>query len=357
MEWFYKALEQYTYITVRSVIFKLIALIAVFVLIRKKEDYAVYGAISIFAASASNVFNFINVHKYIGVKPIGNYNFKRHFKAVAVFFAMSCATTIYTNLDSVMLGFMTTDTDVGYYNTAMRIKAVLVSIVASLGAVLLPRASYYIENNMIDEFKKIGKKALKFVFIIAMPMAVYFIMFAKNGIYFLSGTEYSGAIVPMQIIMPTLLFIGIGNILGIQILVPLGKENYVLMSNIAGAIVDVILNALLIPKMASAGAATGTLITEAVVLLVQMYALRENIKELFAGISYIKIMFAVIVGVIASFGVCWFNWGDFITLAVSAVLFFGGYFGALLLLKEPLTLEIFENIYNITLKKILRKNY
>ena len=122
MEWLYKALEQYTYITVRSVIFKCIALIAMFLLIHKQEDYVVYGAITIFAASASNVLNLINVHKYIDLKPIRNYNFKRHLKPVLIFFAMSCATTIYTNLDTVMLGFMTTDTEVGYYNAAVKIK-------------------------------------------------------------------------------------------------------------------------------------------------------------------------------------------------------------------------------------------
>lgn len=85
MEWLYKALEQYTYITIRSIIFKLIALIAMFVLIHQKSDYVVYGGISILAASASNVFNFFHVHKYVSLKPVGNYNFKQHFKAVAVF--------------------------------------------------------------------------------------------------------------------------------------------------------------------------------------------------------------------------------------------------------------------------------
>lgn len=111
-----------------------------FLLIHEQEDYVVYGAITIFAASASNVLNLINAHKYIELKPIRNYNFKRHLKPVLIFFAMSCATTIYTNLDTVMLGFMTTDAEVGYYNAAVKIKVILVSVVTSLGTVLLPRA-------------------------------------------------------------------------------------------------------------------------------------------------------------------------------------------------------------------------
>lgn len=124
MEWLYKALEQYMYITVRSVIFKFIALIAMFLLIHEQQDYVIYGGITILAASASNIFNLINVHKYIDLKPVGDYNFRRHLKPVATFFAMACATTIYTNLDNVMLGFMATDADVGYYNAAVKIKKI-----------------------------------------------------------------------------------------------------------------------------------------------------------------------------------------------------------------------------------------
>ena len=158
MEWLYKALEQYTYITVRSVCFKFIALVAMFLLIHEQKDYVIYGGITIFAASASNVLNLINAHKYIDLKPVGNYDFKQHMKPILIFFAMSCATTIYTNLDTVMLGFMSTDADVGYYNAAVKIKVILVSVVTSLGTVLLPRASYYIQRGEVKEFHRITKK-------------------------------------------------------------------------------------------------------------------------------------------------------------------------------------------------------
>lgn len=85
MEWLYKALEQYTYITIRSIIFKFIALIAMFLLIHEKSDYVIYGGISIFAASASNVLNFVNAHKYIDFKPRGRYNIKQHLKPIGIF--------------------------------------------------------------------------------------------------------------------------------------------------------------------------------------------------------------------------------------------------------------------------------
>lgn len=348
MEWLYKALEQYTYITVRSIIFKFIAIVAMFLMVHEQNDYVIYGGISILASSASNIFNFFHIHRYVNIKPVGHYNFKKHLKAIVIFFAMSCATTIYTHLDTVMLGFIRTDADVGYYNAAVKIKTILVSIVTSLGVVLLPRASYYVEHSMMDEFYRITKKAINFVFLIATPMMIYFMLFAKEGVFFLSGDAYAGAIIPMQVIMPTLLFIGLTNIMGIQMLVPLGKEKVVLYSEIAGVIVDVILNALLIPKMASAGAAIGTLAAEAAVLIVQYFALKNEVRDAFKNVHYGSLVIALAVASILSSFIKRTSFGTFIMLCVSAIVFFGVYFGILTVVKEPLVIDIEKQL----LKKI-----
>ncbi len=354
MEWIYKALEQYVYITVRSVVFKFIALLAMFLLIHKQSDYVIYGGLTILAASASNVLNFANVHKYIDMKPVGGYHIRRHLKPAATFFAVSCAITIYTRLDTVMLGFMTTDADVGYYNAAVKIKMILVSLVTSLGTVLLPRASYYIQNNRMDDFKGIIRKAINFVFLSASPLTLYFILFAREGIYFLSGFAYEKSIVPMQIIMLTLLLIGITNMLGIQVLVPMGKEKMVLYATAAGGIVDVALNMILIPRYVSAGAAAGTLAAEIVVWMVEYYALRREVGNAFKRIHYFKIGIALALGSAASVWVKMLNLGDFFTLLISAILFFGIYVLVLFIAKEPLACEIFRQAFG-RIEKIRRK--
>lgn len=340
MDWLYKGLEKYAYITLISIVFKFIALLAMFVLIHQKSDYVIYGGISIFAASASNVCNLLNVHKYIELKPVGNYHFKRHLKPILIFFAMSCATTIYTNLDTVMLGFMTTNSDVGCYSAAVKIKSVLLGVVSSLGNVMLPRASYYVENQMMDDFYRITKKAINFVFLLSLPLMLYFMLFAKEGIFFLSGNAYADAIVPMQIIMPTIVLIGLTGIMGIQMLVPLGKEKIVLYSEIAGSITDLVLNAILIPRIASAGAAIGTLVAELVVWIVQFVFLRSEVIDAYRKIRYELIFLALMGGTIASLWVRLLSLGTFFTLVVTAILFFGVYGVILLLGKEPLTCDL-----------------
>lgn len=344
MEWLYKALEEYTYITVRSILFKIISLGAMVMLVRSQSDYAIYGGVSIFASSASNVLNFLNAHKYVSLRPTGKYNFQQHLKPVMIFFAMSCATTIYTNLDTVMLGFIKTDEDVGYYNAAVKIKGILVSIITSLGTVLLPRASYYIEHGLKDEFEKIAKKAINFVCLASLPMMVYFILYAKEGIYFLSGSAYDGSVLPMQILMPTLFFIGLTNIMGIQVMVPLGKESWVLYSVTIGAFVDMVINALLIPSLASSGAAIGTLMAEAAVLGYQYWKLKDVMNGIFEMVRWKILIIAMTLAAVVAFSVKALNLGTFVTLLISAVIYFGIYGIILILTGEPLIKDIIQQI-------------
>lgn len=270
---------------------------------------------------------------------------------------MACATTVYTNLDTIMLGFMKNDAEVGYYHAAVRIKSLLVTVVSSLSTVLLPRASYYIEHEMIDDFNRITKKAISFTFLVSLPLTVYFILFAKEGILFLSGKEYLPSVIPMQIIMPTVIFIGITNILGIQILVPLGKEKIVLYSVIAGALIDIIINALTIPKFGSSGAAFGTLVAEFVVLLVQYYTLIEYISNTFKQIHYFRIIIALLIGVTVSIWVKYTNLGSLIALLISGIFFFGAYFFYMLIKKEDIIIEIWNTVINkIGFKKKIKTN-
>ena len=344
MEWLYKALEQYTYITVRSVAFKLIALIAMFLLIHEESDYILYGGISIFAGAASNIFNFFHAHKYIDFKLTYGYKLKRHFKPILLFLGMSCALTIYTNLDSVMLGFIKSDIEVGYYQSAVKIKLVLLGMVNSLGAVLLPRSSYYIENGMIDKFRELTRKAVTFVMLLSFPLMLYFMIFAREGIYFLCGEAYTGSITSLQILMPTIVFMGITYIFGEQVLIPQGKEKYLLMSEIAGAVVDVVFNALLIPGYGAAGAAFGAVMAEISVFIVQFTAVKKEVDYFFYKIHYLDIVAGMILGTAASFWVKILPIGNFVKLFISAVLFFGGYGVYLLLRKEEMVVEIWKII-------------
>ena len=159
---------------------------------------------------------------------------------------------------------------------------------------------------------------------------------------FLSGNAFLAAALPMQLIMPTVILIGLSNVTGIQILVPMDGEKYVLYSEIAGAIVDVIINAVLIPKMSSGGAAIGTTIAEITVLAVQLYFMRKYYPEymrLLREIHFRNILLAAFVGVLVSVWCTRLTFSAFYVLVISAVCYAIGYFGCLLIMKDSLVYE------------------
>ena len=349
MEWLYKSLELYSYITVRSIVFKVIAVMLMFIFVRNKADYIWYAAIIVIANTGYGIWNALNLKKYICWKRYTNYDIKKHLKPIVIFGAMTVAVTIYSNMDITMLGFIKDNVEVGYYDVAIKIKVILVNVVTALGAVLLPRASYYVKMNMEKEFWQTTSKALEFITVLSMPLIIGFIIMAKPCIMLIAGMEYIPSIQPMQIIMPVLFLIGASNVFGIQILVPLGRENIVLYSEIAGAMVNLGFNVILIPRYGASGAAFGTVMAEITVLLVQMFVLRNHAIEMMKKVQWKKILVALLVSSICLMYLNTKLNTEFNTFVIMRfiVLFsiYGIIYGLLLLLlKEDVVVEIFASI-------------
>lgn len=347
VEWLYQAIEQYSYITSRALIFKIASIPLLFILVKEKADYVYYGVITVFASQASSILNFFHTHKYIYIKPLGHYHIKRHIKQIFVLFAISCATMVYTNLDTFMLGMMKDSIETGYYNAAVNIKVLFVNIVSAVVIVLLPRMSYYLENRMDREFKETFKKAVHIMIWLVFPIVVYFIFFAEESINLVSGPEFLNATLPMQIIMPTILFIGLTNIIGIQILVAMERGKITLYSVLAGAATDLVLNIILIPEYGAVGASIGTLVAEIVVLLVQYNYIWKIAGNPFREFHWKNLFMAVIAGTAATLWVKVLDMPLVLSLLLSASLFFGCYAVILLLKKEPFILEMSCQIKNI----------
>ena len=163
-------------------------------------------------------------------------------------------------------------------------------------------------------------------------------MFARESILFLSGGAYAAAVLPMQIILPVLVLVGLTNVMGLQMLVPLGREKAVLRSELAGAAVNLAANFLLIPGLSSVGAALGTLLAETVVWAIQRRALRDQLASVRLPLA--RLAGALGAGCLASIWVKALELPPFFALALSAGLFFGSYSLVHLAAREPLALEL-----------------
>lgn len=350
--WLYQALEQYDYITGRSIFFKAISVVLMFILVHQENDYRIYAATTVLAAVGSNVLNFFRLHRYISFKKYDNYNLKKHLKPIFVLFAQSVASSIYLNLDTVMLGFMKTDTDVGLYTAAVKIKTVLVSIVTSLGNVLLPRMSYYVHQHDKEKFNELLSVALNAELFMSFPLCAYFIFEAKDCIVLLAGQEYLNAVPAMQWINLSIIPISLTVVIGIQTLTPLNRENQVLYSVIVGAVSDFVLNLFLIPLWGAAGAAFTTMIAEYLVLLVQLILGHDVVSDALKHVKFgryafttcIALLFTIIVSMVPLKNA-------FLRLVLTAFIFFAVYAVLLYLKKDELLYKLLDNKFTSRLVK------
>lgn len=343
-EWFLKSLEEYTLIVKTSVLFRIISLIFILILVKDKTDYVKYAFLTIFVTSGTSLFYVLKLKNYIKLKSIKlkMLNLSRHLKPIFTFFLMSVTITLYTNLDTVMLGFLSTEEQVGFYTTALKIKNILVTLITSFGTVLLPRLSYYITQKREEEYKKIIKKSFNYILIVAIPLAFYFILFAKTTIAILAGEKYINSIVPMQVLMPTVICIGITNLIGIQIMLPFHQEKKLLVTVMSGAVVDLIINLLLIPKLLALASAVATLAAEIVVLILQVLIMRRMIKSIVDKKGIFQILVSSIISGILSSCIKLLSFNNITEFFLSGIIFIITFVILLLIFKNPLIYEILE---------------
>jgi O-antigen/teichoic acid export membrane protein len=167
---------------------------------------------------------------------------------------------------------------VGLYTAANKMIKVILALVTSLGAVLLPRMSYYIELGKKSQINTLIRKSLDFILMISIPATVGIFMLSEQIIIIFSGNMYVNAIPTMKILSPVILAIGLSNLIGVQILISHGKERVTLLSTIIGAVINFSLNLLLIPLLKQNGAAIGTLVAEISVTIVQLIFAYSYIK-------------------------------------------------------------------------------
>lgn len=363
--WLFAAVEDYLYITIKGILFNLLSLILLFIFVKDEGDYLIYGGISIVSSVGSNLLNLLYSRKYISYKRQKNYNFKQHVKPLIVLFGMAAINQINLELGKTMLGFMVDDNDftVGIFETSMKFYRILMSVCTAASSVLLPRLSYYIKNGEKEKFKETLQQILSFMLIFSIPVAIYFVIMARDCIMFLAGAQYELSIMPMRIATLSIIFLSLTNIIGVQMLIPTGEEKKVVVSVAIGAFVNAILNLLLIKHFLLRGngaiaSAIATLCAECSVFIVEIILARRHLKDIFNKIKWWRILLidALFFGV--AFGSSFINFNiestrtlAFVRLAVTAVICAVAYVMILWVCKEPMLREIISSITNKFKKK------
>lgn len=285
IEWFYQGLENFGFITFRSFIVKFICVISLFLFVRDIDDVLIYLLISVFATILNQIWNFIVLAKSgISVK-LKLTGLHKHLRPLFLLFASAIAISIYTILDTLMLGFMTCYSEVAFYNNATHISKAVLAIVTSLSIVAMPRLSFYMKLKEWNQINMLIKKSLGIVSFLAIPIAFGMALIAPIFIPLFLGEAFNGAIVPLQIMSFVIIAIGFNNLTGVQILIGLGQDKCFLYSVLCGTICNFTLNIILIPILGASGAALASVIAETLIFFVTTYFVYSKTKVRLSGLS------------------------------------------------------------------------
>ena len=345
-EWFYQGIEDFKYITIRGLIIKTVSVVLLFIFVKSKTDLLYYGCYTVFGVLGGNIFNFFRLRKYIHRENIifSELHIKRHVKPVLKVFSFSVVTSIYLQLNTVLLGFLKNALAVGYFAAATKVMQMLLTMSACLGSVMMPRASHLIAENKEDEFNRLIQKSYDFTLAIALPITIGLIFCAPSLITALCGVKFEHSILPSQIIAPIILMVAISNVFGIQVLFPKGKINIVTLCCGIGAVADLILNLCLIPIFSYIGTSIAYLGAE-VATTVSMYFIgRRYIPIIYFKKSHLTYALGCIVMAFALYGLSLLQLPTLTILLLQGCCGVLAYFIILCICKDEMLVQILSKI-------------
>ena len=277
--WLYQGMEEFGKIVFRNIFFKILSVAFIFSFVNRDNGVIVYAlSIGLFTM-LGNISLWLHLNKYIKKPNFSKINPFKDLRVCFNLFVPTIAIQVYTVLDKTMIGLITkSNFENGYYDFAMKISKILLTVITSLGVTIIPRSGFLFNKNSTDDLNKLIYKSYRFVCFIGIPMCVGLIIISNNLIPWFLGVQYGNVIPLLKILSLLIIIIGFSDVTGMQYLIPTKKEKIFTKSVMLGAITNFILNIILINKFYSVGAAIASVIAEFVVTFYQMYNVRNELK-------------------------------------------------------------------------------
>ena len=345
IEWFFKGIENFKYITIRTVAVRCFFLLCVFLLVKEKDDFDVYYGLLVGTTVINAFFNWKYLLRILKFD-FSNISISPYIKSFFVLGVYSLLTSMYTSLNVVYLGFVAGEKEVGYYTTAIKIYTILLSLFTALSGVLLPRFSVMVAENKMLELKNLIFKSLDLLCMIRFPLIVFTEFFTPQIIEYIAGNGYQGAITPMRIVMPLMFIIGLEQIYIIQLLMPMKEDKIILRNSLIGALAGIVFNILLVSTLKSVGSSIVWLISELCVLFSAFLFVHRKLNIDFDWHIVYKRLLSTLPYILICFLGYFFIEGNVVTLffiGFSCVLCF--FIQELFFVKTPFVINIVKSIY------------
>ncbi|OOM16541.1 flippase [Clostridium saccharobutylicum] len=356
ISWLYMGLEDFKKTVIRNLLVKIFGVICIFIFVKSYDDLYKYISINALMILLGNLVMWMYVPKTVLKIKIKVSDIVGHIVPAIQLFIPQIATQIYLVLDKTMLGTLANTGEVGLYEQSEKIIKLVLGLVTSLGVVMLPRMSNTFANGDNEKMDAYLNKSLQGVSYVSIPMAIGLASISNEFVPWFFGKDFSAVSYLMIILTPILFFIAISNVLGIQYLLPTDRTNEFTASVTMGAIINVILNFMLIPQYKAIGTCIATVIAEFVVVLVQYISLRKNIKTKILLKSIIKYAFSAAIMFIVVRFIGIHMGAKIITTVVQGAVGVIIYALILILFKEEINLIIFKTVMS-KLKILSYKNH
>ena len=253
-------------------------MVLIFMFVKNKNDIYIYGLVMTVGSLVSQVFLWFFLKQIITFTKVKISDIFIHVKQNVILFVPVIAISLYTTMSKILLGSLSSMEAVGLYESANRLTSIPSMVVTSLGTVMLPRMSNLISKGKDDEAAKYIHKSFIFsVFLsCSMSFGISSVCSEFVPLFYGKGFEECVRIIPFLVISS--IFISWANVIRTQYLIPAKKDKVYILSVFVGAIVNLILNIILIPMYSATGSAIATFLTEFSVCGYQTFQVRKEIK-------------------------------------------------------------------------------
>ena len=254
------------------------SVMSIFIFVKSENDLYLYSLILALGTLISQLILWNFIGKYVKFTKVKFDDVKEHVIPMLVLFIPAISVSIYKIMDKIMLGSMSTVTEVGFFTNSERIISIPLGIITALGTVMLPKMSNLLSNGKNKKAQKYIKLSLKFSMFISIGSMFGLIGVSGNIVPAFLGKGFDRCVDVVSLLSVTLLFMAWANVIRTQILIPKKKDKVYIVSTLLGAIVNVIINTLLIKDFGAIGATVGTIFAEATVSIYQTLMIRKELN-------------------------------------------------------------------------------
>ncbi|MXV51718.1 oligosaccharide flippase family protein [Pedobacter sp. HMF7647] len=344
IDWFYSGIEEFRLISIRSVFIKMISLVLLFLFVRQSSDYYNYLYILVFSMVGNNLISLLLAGRHVKFT-LSGLNLKQHLKPLLYILGTGLAASIYTILDTVLLGFLANERSVGLYTAAVKLTKISIPLIVSFGTILIPQISAAFSKN--DRLKVNDKLAESFDFLalIAVPVATGLFLLAPEFIEVFSGAAFRDAILPMQILAIVPFLVGLGHLLSFQMLVPFGLGRQMFFASLGGVLCCLLLNVILVPTLKEVGGAIANISSEVVVNVLYYLYLKKHFNFSFKTSLLFKAFCSSLIFIPIIILIKHFTGNEIIILLISILLCVVSYFSLqLIVFKDELLVKTYRSL-------------